>query len=370
MPEAAIGEIMDLLNLTSCYSTFGNHRTGSGSQLKTEDWLLATLTKLTDKVEIFDYSYQHFDAKTEMLLSGRLVPSMALYYEAVGELQACRNIDLAAVDIDEDEGRAIALIHEKKKQAAQKKRDALVVATRCASDSLYALNVNTVLNGPIPVVLIPGGENKNLSEQGISLSYSASIDQRTAKNIIARFSPGSKQVAIVITTPISGWFTCAGERGTGIALAIALAGWLSKNYPVDLVLTSGHELGYLGGFEYTATLTQPPAAVIHIGSSLATFDSSLEVWTNSNSVVFESLGKILKQQKIALNQVKLCSQRSDWVGEAECWSQFNCPMLSIAGIHPLFHTPEDRIELASNQNNLEETFKLLCELVMVVETGI
>ncbi len=159
---------MNLFELASCYSSLGFHRTGSSSQLKTEDWLLETLKEFTDEVEIFNYDYPHFEAATEVLLNGRLISSMALYYEAVGELQDCRNVDLVSVKIGEDEKGVFETIKEKKKHARQKKCDALVVATNCASDSLYAFNVNPLLNDSIPVVLIAGREYKNLSEQEIA----------------------------------------------------------------------------------------------------------------------------------------------------------------------------------------------------------
>ncbi len=353
---------MNLFELASCYSSLGYHRTGSSSQLKTEDWLLETLKEFTDEVEIFNFDYPHFEAATEVLLNGRLISSMALYYEAVGELQDCRNVDLVSVKIGEDEKGVFETIKEKKKQARQKKCDALMVATNCASDSLYAFNVNPLLNDSIPVVLIAGREYKNLSEQEIGLCYSASIDHRSAKNIIARFGPDSTQAAIVITTPVSGWFECAGERGTGIALAIALARHLSKHCAVELVLCSGHELGYLGGFQYTASLSGTPAAVIHLGSCLATKDVRLEAWTNVESCIFNILNNIFRPQNIMLNKVSRSSHRSDWVGEAECWSQFNCPMLSIAGYNPVFHTPEDRIINVTSEKEMNQTLEWLIEL--------
>ncbi len=361
---------MDLFNLADSYSGFGYHRTGSDTQLRTEDWIWKMLKTLTDNVDLFDYGYQHFEVTTELLFKGRLIPSMALYYEAVGKLQDCRNIALKLVDIGEDENRAYTLIQKMRNQAVQNKRDALVVATRSANDSLYALNVNPVLKDSIAVVLIPGHEFINLSEREISLNYSASIDQRIARNIIARFGDNSIQAPIVITTPISGWFECAGERGTGVALAIALAQLLSKTGPVELVLASGHELGYLGGFEYTNTLIAAPSAVIHLGSCLATHGAKLEARSNVAGSAFDALNKILQRENIVLNKVSKPCLRTDWFGEAECWSHLNCPMISIAGNNQVFHTPEDRIETVTNESTLLRMFEVLSGLAGVIATTI
>ncbi len=49
---------------------------------------------------------------------------------------------------------------------------------------------------------------------------------------------------VIISTPQSGWFTCGGERGPGIAMSRALSEWAAqKNFPVRwlFIATSGHE---------------------------------------------------------------------------------------------------------------------------------
>ena len=356
---------MDLFNIAANYASFGNHRTGSESQLATEDWLTACLGPLADSVERFSFGYLHYHATTEVAVDGRVVPSMPLYYEATGKINNSNNLGIGIVKTN-DEERAYAEILSLAKQAKNKNQDAIVIATDCDNHSLYAFNVSPKLRDSIPVVLVPGSEYEGLNRENLFLNYSAETSQRNANNIIARFGTASNQAPLVITTPISGWFECAGERGTGVALAIALANRLSKYCSVELVLASGHELGYLGGFEYTATQNQPPAAVIHLGSCLATIDAELQAWSNVEADLFDNLYQILGQQKIPLNKVGIPGKRSDWVGEAECWAHFNCPMLSIAGGNPLFHTTEDRIQVATNEACLEQTFNLLCELATLV----
>ncbi|MCP4430936.1 MAG: hypothetical protein GY806_08170 [Gammaproteobacteria bacterium] len=347
---------MNLYKLASDYSKFGCHRTGSTTQLATEAWLLKTLQTFTHRLEKFEFDYQHFEAVTEVLVDGGLIPSMALYYEAVGELVDCRNFEMGSVNISWDESMAYAAIQEIQKQADQGKCDALLVATRCANDSLYAFNVFPVLKDLLPVILVPGCEFERLSESNICLNYSASVSQRTANNIIARFGEGSSKSTVVITTPITGWFECAGERGTGVALAIALAEQLSKTCTVELVLASAHELGYLGGFQFADSLDNSPAAVIHLGSCLATRDARIEAWSNVNCSAFD---KIFRRQGIVLNKVSNPSSQADWVGEAECWAHFNCPMLSIAGDNPVFHTPDDRIDNVTDEKLPVDMFRVL-----------
>lgn len=361
---------MNLFEIASSYSSFGYHRTGSQSQLKTEGWLQQCLKKLTNRVECFDYDYQHFEARTEVFINKKLIPSMALYYEAVGELRDCRNFEVTSVEISADETSDYEVIKQKQKQAGQRKCEVLVVATWGANDSLRAFNVTPLLKDTLPTVMVPGSEHENLHEGTLSLNYSAELSQRKAKNIIACFGDHSTDDPVVITTPISGWFECAGERGTGIALAIALAKKISKTKPVRLVLASGHELGYLGGFKYTAGLKASPAAVIHIGSCLATHGSALNAWSNIEDNRFDQFASYLQQVDIPITKVAKPSERTDWVGEAECWSHFNCPMISIAGDNPVFHTPEDRIAAATNPEVMAEMFDVLSDSMEVFLYGV
>ena len=343
---------MRLYAFASDYSKFGYHRTGSSSQLAAEDWLFTGLQEAADKVRKFSFNYPHFEATSEIHLDGRLVSSMPLYYGAVGELKGCPKIETAIIDIGADEHAAYEKIQVLAKLAGINGHDALVVATRCLNDSLYAFNVTPILKNTLPVILIPGSEFEILSEQKLDLHYSAGIAQRSANNIIASFGTGSSIPPIVITTPMSGWFECAGERGTGLALALDLAKQVSVIRPVELVLTSAHELAYLGGFEYVRSVQKPPAAVIHLGSSLATYPSSIEAWSNVDTHAFEKLARHLSVIDIGINKVPNSGKRSDWVGEAECWAHFNSPMLSIAGSHDAFHTPEDKIDLVTNEHEL------------------
>ena len=82
---------------------------------------------------------------------------------------------------------------------------------------------------------------------------------------------------IVVSTPSSGWFTCAGELGPGIAMLLALAEWVttrSEGLNYLFVATSGHELDFLGArLFHEANLAPPPArthAWLHLGASVAT----------------------------------------------------------------------------------------------------
>jgi len=92
-------------------------------------------------------------------------------------------------------------------------------------------------------------------------------------NVIANLERGADFKTVLVTTPSSGWFTCAGERGSGIAIFLALAEWAAKgDDPVNWIFaaTSGHELRGIGTEYYLkSSLVPPPDKLflwIHIGA--------------------------------------------------------------------------------------------------------
>jgi hypothetical protein len=102
-------------------------------------------------------------------------------------------------------------------------------------------------------------------------------ERRPAFNLMARLDRKAAKT-LVISTPRSGWFGCAAERGSGLAIWLQLAGWLARTnrgVNVELLATSGHEYEYLGGEHYLAEAAPPPASTklwVHIGASAAARD--------------------------------------------------------------------------------------------------
>ena len=97
------------------------------------------------------------------------------------------------------------------------------------------------------------------------------------KGELARLSRGASRT-LVVSTPRSGWFTCAGERGPGIAVWLHLARWAAANLKtVDLefLATSGHEYENVGGATYLRAMAPKPDRValwLHLGANVAARD--------------------------------------------------------------------------------------------------
>lgn len=100
---------------------------------------------------------------------------------------------------------------------------------------------------------------------------------REAENIIGRrIRPGRRW--LVISTPRSGWTDCAGERGPGLAIWLALAAWMPRafaEHSLLFVCNSGHEYENLGASHIVETIGPPPSESdfwLHLGANVATRD--------------------------------------------------------------------------------------------------
>lgn len=101
--------------------------------------------------------------------------------------------------------------------------------------------------------------------------------RRPAFNLIGRIDRGRGRW-LVVSTPRSGWFACAGERGGGVAAWLSLARWAGAGAPgfdVAFICNSGHEYEYLGAEEMLREIAPRPAETafwLHLGANLAARD--------------------------------------------------------------------------------------------------
>src|SRR5260221_184837 len=97
----------------------------------------------------------------------------------------------------------------------------------------------------VPVVLAAGRDEAALQAAATAGNpVTVRLEGRTVpgrgENVVGRKAGRGK--AVVVSTPKSGWFHCAGERGSGIAIWLGLARWLATTeLNVVLLGASGHE---------------------------------------------------------------------------------------------------------------------------------
>ncbi|MCP4185059.1 MAG: Zn-dependent exopeptidase M28 [Hyphomicrobiales bacterium] len=339
--------------LVQAYSQLGGHRTGSLTDRRTSDWLAAELANLGAEISFQPFDYAKFDFELTVRSAGKKINSMPLYYAFDGR-HTVTNPAIGIIDAHGDETTIFANIEQLITTAKSDGCDGLIVATQCPTGVLCAVNSECDNELDFPVILVAQNDLEQIQSHGASIDCCAAIQNDLATNIIAEFQGPKSAGTIVITTPVSGWFQCAGERGCGIAAAIILAKRLSQNVTVDLVLTNGHELGFIGGISAAKKYSATADWVLHLGSCIANRDSRLTCISSAAPDIIKAIATSLEPLDAGRVIPVDIGQQDNWLGESICWAAYGIPMLSIAGIAPNFHTANDLPETATTPELLAD----------------
>lgn len=282
------------------YAALGPHRTGTSGNLATLDWVEARLRAAGFAVMRQPIRYADHDIARATIATG------AVQLEGIVQRPACPtdpaglSAPLVLADEPVDPARLagkIAVIrlpyarHSSILEARTARPVKAALAAGCVGMVLVthgpsgeALALNAPLEHPVaavpalvvaprdagPIVAAAAqGDAGRLIVEGKAITASSA-------NIVARRQ--GKGRAIIVTTPLSGWFGCAGERGSGIAAFLRLAPLLAQRYPdADLHFAGlvGHEREYVGGDAYAGAYAPPPERVrlwAHLGAGFAARD--------------------------------------------------------------------------------------------------
>ncbi|MBX3564044.1 MAG: hypothetical protein KF730_05640 [Sphingomonas sp.] len=160
---------------------------------------------------------------------------------------------------------------------------AVVAITNGPSGKVIALNADgrkPMFAGPV-ALLAPKDAgpfiDAALDRAEATLHLIGEGGRRPAVNFIGRIDRG-KPRWLVVSTPRSGWYICAGERGGGIAAWLWLARWASKaltGHNLAFVCNTGHEYENLGAaeaLEETAPKPEDTHFWLHLGANVAARD--------------------------------------------------------------------------------------------------
>lgn len=160
---------------------------------------------------------------------------------------------------------------------------AVVVVTNGPTGKVIALNADgraPMFAGPVGL-LAPADASPFLAAAASRASATVVLTgkggRRPAFNVIGRIDRG-KGRWIVVSTPRSGWFGCAGERGGGIAAWLHLAreaATLLPDHDIAFLCNSGHEYENLGAEESLKAVAPKPADThfwLHLGANVAARD--------------------------------------------------------------------------------------------------
>jgi hypothetical protein len=361
------------------YASFGMHRFGSAGDRATADWVASELQTAGFRVEfqsvvlgrqyVVEHATAAVDGATievtpfwwppEDKSSFRMTAALARDGDVAGKILLLELPYDRGAYLGPDHRAAIA-------QAAARGPAAILLIIGNPADDRFAYNV-TQEDAPWPVpVLVVAGQEKGVLERAlgagaqVTLDVSGHYERNVAgRNVVARLGTG-RGPAIVVSTPMTGWYSCVCERGPGIANFLALARTVAaEQWPGDFIFiaTAGHEIGH-GGMELFLKQGAPPPqetlAWVHFGASNACYGwtEGPQGFTRSNVpdaarvlVLSPSAVPLANEALATLNVTHRVAEKQA-VGElrdvhAAGYKNF----LGLAGLHRFFHTPHDDLAL-------------------------
>jgi len=357
-----------LYRLVTEYADLGDHRTGTPVDESTAKWFAAQLTSRGAAAELQEYSFDRYDVRSKVTIDGQEVAAWPLYYEGVGQVTTNKPY-VGSLDVSAAGAPGLdALLAD----ARRAKAPALVVATSGADGRLIALNRQPVLGQGPPTLFVAGALADRLIKGKVTVDFEAAIKPGRSANVIARFGGGTTPAPLLIATPLAGWFKCAGEHGTAVAVTLEVASAISKLAPVLVVGTTGTELGALGLRHYLRHSPPRPQAILHLGASLAAgrkeknrmvLSDRLYVDTSLSPVRHNQLNQAFRPLglKFTYTAGKEAKNPERWHGEARLWCRLGVTLLAVAGPFPLFHTPDDLPALATSPALLADVCRAMTD---------
>ena len=358
------------------YERFGEHRYGSPGAERALDWTAGELARagLVVSPQHFAVGRQYDFATGALQIGGHgvpvvphwWIPEAAASFTLTAPLVAAGKARGALVRqrLPHDGGAYLTEAHRTALQAAFSRRPAAVLlAIDHPSGEIFTYNVDQAQPPwPVPVILVAAKhwaalDAAEAAGRPLTLSIRGAYRRDVAgRNVIGRLDRGQGR-AIVVSTPVTSWFTSTCERAPGIAAFLALARVAREKLGgADLVFvaTAGHEIGHGGMAHFLREAAPKPEAVaawLHLGASLACYDWRQEAgqWRTDQRVDTRrrlinrsaSLDDVVRRHFGAVPGI-------DRVGEAAAIGELRevhaagyADFFGIAGLHAFFHTPND-----------------------------
>ncbi|QOZ71378.1 hypothetical protein [Bradyrhizobium arachidis] len=379
------------------YASFSLHRFGSPGDRATADWIAGEM-----KQAGFDVSFQPVVLGRQYVVEQASVDAGGTRVEATPfwwppedkasfHLTAplARDGDVAGkillLDLPFDRGAYLGPAHRAAiSEAAAKKPTGILLTIGNPADDRFAYNV-TQEDTPWPVpVIVVGARSRPTLERALASGAPVTLDVKghyerdvAGRNVIAAIGTGP---TIVVSTPMTGWYSCVCERGPGIANFLALARTVAaEKWPAHFVFiaTAGHEIGH-GGMElflkHGAPATKETLAWIHFGSSNACYAFAEGARTDrpeeERYLVLSKSAVALTDEAFARVDAKRLVTEKQAVGELrDVHAAGYANFLGMAGRHRTFHTPSDDLA-ATGADILEPVARAFVDAARkIVERG-
>jgi hypothetical protein len=354
-----------LANDIAQYVKLGEHRVGTEVERDTAQWLqqrlqglgfstqldrfsVRTILEPSANLRIGDLSTTAFPQWLPPAQSlGQTISSPLILFDNPLNTPAIRLIEKPFPFAANWTPKLDALVTE----AKAKNATALVLAIDHSADGLFVSNQHSHDAFPIPVVLIAKRDLNNLVSRASQTNGNAQLQiggqlvDAQSINVVGKKSGVGK--AIVISTPLTGWFQCGGERGPGIALWLHVASVLAKSdWPVLMLGTGSHEVGHFGMEHALAHGVPKPDDValwVHLGASLgATKLDAQHKFKSPQALIARPTSEAFAKTHLSANLPIYVPGTKATLGEAgQVIGAGHERFVGMSGFFPSFHTPED-----------------------------
>jgi len=281
------------------YVGFGNKRAGGPGDTACGEWLAGELKSAGYAIERQAFQAPFFEATRAEFTTGSataqilpqpiVIPTAAggisgqlVRVDSAGRFSGPMRGAIALVDLDNGRWSTMlaAAVRGPVEAAFAAGAKAVVAITNGPTRKVIALNADgrrPMFRGPV-ALLAPEDAAPFLAGalrgQEARLLIEGNGGQRPAFNFVGRIDR-RKGRWLAVSTPRSGWFTCAAERGPGVAVWLNLARWapaVFPDYDLAFVCNTGHEYEYLGAAEAMKAISPPPSATrfwLHLGANVA-----------------------------------------------------------------------------------------------------
>jgi hypothetical protein len=283
------------------YVSFGVHQSGSVGDNATVGWMTRRLRASGYKTQLQPVDVPFFDERSVdvTLQNGTVIQAIGQHPVVTTDAQGlsaslvlwdddCKDQDLdgkiaiIVLPFGRHSSSAHPAVSMPLRAVLDRKAVGVILVAVGPSGQALALNApDEQLPQAVPILVIGSKDRGALLKaactgERATLRMVGSFGRRTAHNVAGRRIGTGKKV--VLTTPLSGWFTCGAERGSGVAAFLALSDWLAHNFP-DLDITlgamTGHEFEYIGSKKFNQSAELHPSMIalwVHLGAAFASRD--------------------------------------------------------------------------------------------------
>jgi hypothetical protein len=284
------------------YIGFGNKQSGGAGDNACGDWMVSELEETGFTVSRQQFSAPYFTpARAELVCAHTsatiwpqpiVIPTgeegisgPVVRVDAHGNADHALKGAIALVDLPSARWSSLFWkgVRGPVEAAFERGAKAAVIITNGPTGKVIALNTDgrkPMFDGPVALLAPENAApflKAAMSGEEATLYMTGESGRRPAFNFVGTLDRGAAKW-LAVSTPRSGWFTCAGERGPGIAAWLDIARWAAKEvagYNLAFICNSGHEYQYLGAEEALHAIAPKPnetAFWLHLGANIAARD--------------------------------------------------------------------------------------------------